>query len=87
LDIHFVAAANYQQLLMNEVQLLMEDMPLETRLKVFFKLGRVPPYFGYQVMTYLNQHYGNWWIGLAGSVSRQLRSPDLSPLDSSYGIF
>jgi hypothetical protein len=82
LDIHFVTAANYRQLLMNEVQLLMEDVPLETWLKVFFKLDGIPPYFCYQVMTYLKQHYGNWWIG---PIPWQLILPDLTPLDFSYG--
>jgi hypothetical protein len=72
---------------MNEVQLLMEDVPLETQLKVFFNLDGVPPYFGHKVMTYLNQHYGelvDWscW----STVSWHLRSPDLTPLDSCYGV-
>jgi hypothetical protein len=64
----------------------MNEVPLETQLKVFFELDGVPPYFGYQVMTYLKLHYGelvDWscW----STVPWQLRFPELTPIDSLYG--
>jgi hypothetical protein len=38
-------------------------------------------HFGYQVTAFLNQRYGNYWIGRRGPVPWPLRSPDLTPLD------
>jgi hypothetical protein len=61
-------AANYLHFLTKELPLLMKGMPLKTRLRMFFQHDGVPPHFGHQVKTYLNQRYENLWIGHAGSV-------------------
>jgi hypothetical protein len=64
----------------------MEDMPLETMLRMFFQNGGMPPHFSHQIMPYMNQSYENWWLGHAGPI---LWLPDLWTLlhsISSYGI-
>jgi hypothetical protein len=60
-----------------EFPILMEDIPLETRPRIFFMLDEVHPEFG-QVTTYLNQDCENRWIGRAGPITWQSISPDLT---------
>jgi hypothetical protein len=41
----------------------------------------VSPHFHLYITVYLNQRYGNFWIGHHGPVTWLLRSPDLMLLD------
>jgi hypothetical protein len=52
-----LTADNYLNFLVNELPLLMEEVPLETRHGIFSQHSGVPPCFGCQVMVYLNQCY------------------------------
>jgi hypothetical protein len=47
---------------MNELPLLMDDMPLETM------HDGASAWFGNQITAYFNQHYKSQWIGHVGSV-------------------
>jgi hypothetical protein len=46
-----LTADDYLNFLMNELLLLMEDVPLETRCRIFFLHSEVPPYLCCQVMA------------------------------------
>jgi hypothetical protein len=61
-----LTAANYLQFPINELLFLMEDMPLDAGLRMFFPLGETPPHFGCQVIACLNQCYRKLWIGHDG---------------------
>jgi hypothetical protein len=65
--------------LTNELLLLMEDVPLETKHGIFAQ-HKVPPHFG-QVTAYLNQCYENVCIGHHSPILWPPRSPDLTLLD------
>jgi hypothetical protein len=76
-----VTADNCLNFLANELWLLMEDMPLETRHGIFLQHDGVPPCFGCYIMAYLNQCYQNHGIGCHGPVPWLLSSLYLSPFD------
>jgi bisphosphoglycerate-dependent phosphoglycerate mutase len=71
---------------MNELPLLMEEMPLETVLNIFFQHGRASAYFGNRITAYLNQHYKIWWIGHAGSVPLLIKAMRSKPLQGILNI-
>jgi hypothetical protein len=67
-----------------ELPLLM-DVLLETRLWIFFQHDGASPYFGHQVMAYLNQRYENRRFDSAAPTPWPPRSPDFTCLISFYG--
>jgi hypothetical protein len=69
----------YLYFLMNELPLLMEDMPLEAVLKIFFQRDGSSAYFDNEITAYLNQHYKSRWIGHAGSVPWLLKAVHWKP--------
>lgn len=72
---------NYLDFLQNDFPGLMEDVDLERRRNIYFQQDGAPPHFGRNVRQYLNNNYGNHWIGRAGPIAWPPRSPDLTPLD------
>jgi hypothetical protein len=54
---------NYLNFSMNELPLLMEDMPLQTRCRILYQHNEVAPHFVHQVAAFLSQSYKN--VGLA----------------------
>jgi hypothetical protein len=70
---------NYLNFLTNELPLLVEEVPLETRRAIIFQQDGAPPHFG-QVTAYLNQRYENRWIGRLGPITWPPIFPDLIPL-------
>jgi hypothetical protein len=47
--------ANYLHFLMNKFPLLMEDVHLYIKLRIFFQYDGAIPHFGHQVLAYFNQ--------------------------------
>lgn len=60
---------------------LLEDIPLDAILGMWFQHDGAPAHFAQIVRDYLNNRYGQQWIGRGGPVAWPPRSPDLTPLD------
>lgn len=71
----------YVQFLQNELPILLEDLPLETRLNMWFQQDGAPPHNGNNVTNYLNETFPDKWIGRFGPIHWPARSPDITPLD------
>lgn len=71
----------YLNFLQTNLQELLEDVPLQYRAGMWFMHDGSPVHFSRSVTRYLNNTYGNHWIGRAGPVKWPARSPDLTPLD------
>jgi hypothetical protein len=76
-----LTSEHYLNFLQNELPGLMEDVPLQNRVNMWFQHDGAPPHFGINVRTYLNNNFANRWIGRGGPVIWPPRSPDLTPLD------
>lgn len=71
----------YLEFLQNNLQELLENVPIETRQNMWFMHDGAPPHFSVAVREHLNNVFPNHWIGRAGPVAWPPRSPDLNPLD------
>lgn len=71
----------YLQFLEQQLPTLLEDLPLQTRMDMWFMHDGAPPHFSLLVREHLNRVYPGHWIGRAGPRSWPPRSPDLNPLD------
>ena len=71
----------YLNFLQNQLGELLEDVPLEVRLGLYFQHDGAPAHFGLPVRNWLNDNYPNRWIGRGGPIAWPARSPDLNPLD------
>lgn len=60
---------------------LLENVPLNDRVRLWFMHDGAPPHFSINVREYLNQNYNDRWIGRGGPTAWPPRSPDLNPLD------
>lgn len=58
-----------------------EAVTLNTRQQLYFQLDGCPAHYFRPVHNWLNEHYGQRWIGRGGPVAWPPRSPDLNPLD------
>lgn len=73
---------NYLNFLRNDLNLLLEDIDLQTRITMWFQHDGAPPHFGRAVRDWLNRAYPDRWIGRGSdSIAWPARSPDLTPLD------
>jgi hypothetical protein len=75
----------YANILRDELPALLENVPLQTRLKFYYQYNGAPPHFNQVVRQYLDHKFPNRWIGRGGSQNRLPRSPDLNPLDYHAG--
>lgn len=79
--------AVYLDFLRNNLQLLIanwlyeEDLPLQRAREFFYQHDGAPAHFEINVRRYLDEEFGERWIGRAGPVQWPARSPDLTPLD------
>lgn len=71
----------YANFLKTELPLLLEDVPLKTRLRMLLQQDGAPPHYSREVKDYLNQEFPERWIGRGGPQAWPARSPDLTPLD------
>lgn len=60
---------------------ILEDIPLNIIQRLFFQHDGAPPHNSRIVTEWLNNHYGERWIGRFGPVRWPPRSPDLNPMD------
>lgn len=72
---------NYLQFLQEELNNLLEEVPLQIRNNMWFMHDGAPPHFSVIVREYLDNRFPNQWIGRGGPFPWPPRSPDLNPLD------
>jgi len=72
---------NYLDFLQNELPKQLEDVPLATRIAMYFQHAGAPSHYTRQVLQHLNDTFPNRWIGRGGTINWPPRSPDLTPLD------
>ncbi|KAJ8978454.1 hypothetical protein NQ317_011054 [Molorchus minor] len=60
---------------------LLENVPLQLRANMCFQHDGAPPHKARIVQQYLNETYGENWIGINGPIQWTPKSPDLTPLD------
>lgn len=77
--------AMYLNFLENELDTILEDIPLNIRREICFMHDGAPPHYVRVVRDWLNDNFPNRWIGrgIDAPISWPARSPDLNPLDFS----
>jgi len=71
----------YRKFLKNDLVNLLEEVPLESRINMWFQQDGHPAHTAKATRMLLNKKFGNHWIGLRGPHEWPPRSPDLTPLD------
>lgn len=71
----------YLQFLQEQLPVLLENVPLQLRANMCFQHDGAPPHKARIVQQYLNETYGENWIGINGPIQWAPKSPDLTPLD------
>lgn len=71
----------YRQFLEEELPLLLEDVPLLVRNRMWFMHDGAPAHFSVEAREFLNNTFNNRWIGRGGPQPWPPRSPDLNSLD------
>lgn len=71
----------YAQFIRNELEDLLENVPLAFRANSWYQHDGAPPHFSREVRILLDQRYPQRWIGRGGPHHWPARSPDLTPLD------
>ncbi|KAL4130658.1 hypothetical protein QTP88_008071 [Uroleucon formosanum] len=71
----------YLDFLSNHLPPMLENVPLNIRENLFFQQDGAPAHNAIIVRQYLNDQFGNNWMGTNGSIPWPARSPDLTPLD------
>ena len=60
---------------------VLDDVPLQLRVGMWFMHDGAPPHFSRIACQYLNDHFPGKWIGRNGPVAWPPCSPDLNPID------
>ena len=76
-----LTGALYFQFLRHNLPVLLEEVPLNVRQRMWFLHDGAPPHFARQVRQHLDEVFPERWIGRGGPVGWPPRSPDLNPLD------
>jgi hypothetical protein len=76
-----LTSVQYKIFLQHELPLLLDDVRLASRGRMWIQHDGAPPHYGREVTTYLNRKFRGRWIGRGGPVAWPPRFPDLSPLD------
>jgi hypothetical protein len=71
----------YLEILENYVDPSLEELPLHDIANMWFQQDGAPAHNSAIISNYLNEQYGDNWIGNRGPVAWPARSPDLTPLD------
>lgn len=71
----------YHQLLTENIDIFLDDLPLAELNRVYFQQDGAPPHNARINVDLLNTKFGGRWIGTNGPVRWPARSPDLTPLD------
>ncbi|EZA54928.1 hypothetical protein X777_05346, partial [Ooceraea biroi] len=75
----------YRNFIVNELPILLADVPLHIRRQLIFQHDGAPAHFSRQVREVLDAHFPDRWIGRGGPIIWPARSPDLNVLDFLYG--
>lgn len=75
----------YLQFLRNEIEEILEELPLRILPLIYFQQDGAPPHNARQVYEYLNHRFNDHWIATNGPVRWPARSPDLTPIDFFCG--
>lgn len=78
---HRLNGENFLGFLQNQLQNLLENLPLAAIANMWIQLDGAPPHFAADVRAWLDQEYPGRWIGRNGAVHWPPRSPDITPLD------
>lgn len=65
----------------NQLNELLEEVPLNVVRRMWFLHNSAPPHFSLVARQYLTERFANQWIGRDGPITWPARSPDLDPLD------
>jgi hypothetical protein len=57
----------YANVLQDELPALLENVPLQTRLQMYYQRDLAPPHFSQVVRQYRNHKFPNRWIGRGGA--------------------
>lgn len=76
-----VDGKGYRKFLRNDLVTLLEEVPLESRINMWFQQDGHPAHTAKATRKLLHRKFGNRWIGLRGPREWPPRSPDLTPLD------
>jgi hypothetical protein len=76
-----LTAQIYLQFLQNELPVLLEEVPLQVRRNLWLQQDGAPAHNARIVQNYLEEGFGDRWIGTNGPVRWPPKSPDLTPLD------
>ena len=71
----------YLQFLQQNLNDLLENVPLQIKNQMRFMHDGAPQNFSNLVRQHLSNTFGNQWIGRGGPISWPPRSPDMTPLD------
>lgn len=74
-------SVTYLNILNSVVNDMLDDVPLIYHRNLFYQHDGAPAHYQRQVREYLNDQFGDRWIGRGGPVPWPARSPDLTPLD------
>ena len=72
---------NYLDFVQNELPKQLEDVPLATRIAMYFQHAGATSHYTRHVLQHLNDIFPNRWIGRGSTINWPPRSPDLTPLD------
>ena len=82
----FMTGQNNLDFLQNELPKQLENVPLATRIAMFFQHDGAPSHYTRHVMQHLNDTFLNRWIGRGSTINWPPRSPDLTRLDFLWGL-
>lgn len=71
----------FRNFLENDLEDLLEDVPLQTRASMWLQLDGAPAHYCLPVRQWLNINYPGKWLGRGGPGRWPARSPDLTPMD------
>lgn len=72
---------NYLALLQGQIEDAIDNLPLDLRINLWWQHDGAPAHYALLVQNFLNNNYGNCWIGRGGPITWPPRSPDMTPLD------
>ena len=78
---HHLNGRTFLQFLTNNLPVLLEDIPLNTRRSMWFQMDGAPPHFYREVRQFLDTQFSNRWLGRGGTQNWPARSPDLTSVD------
>lgn len=71
----------YLEFLTTTFPQLLEDVPLQYVRGMYFQHDGAPSHFQWNVRRYLDEEYGERWVGRGGPIQWPPRSPDLTVID------